>query len=376
MNVNKTRLFYFIFKNTIHNSVDLQKNIQNYEQNNRTSVLIIIINARIKQQYIHIPLIRQMIDKSEQDINSIKQSTTKYFVVLIHSSTQELYHCSCFSTIFLCDWDFYFFDTCTRNNVFHLRKMMQMISLTLNESGEQRDYLSEELYDLDTVFDDCFWDFCSRIQISLPELPQNTFNHPMIYEFYQGETNMMKRIQCLKTLFQEYKPLQTCTIKLYHEYLVSKKNSLHSIHPLIYQISKEILSGKRFDGFVDSIQNQLSVPFKNFVSNILKLIINDYGLQTILNANHNLTDLNTIFKFIDYSQFNIDDDSNVFSSGKIEGTFQVNMYPPFIPKTLMFSLFHQRIQIYIDEIKSSLAEEVNQSKGSFKKLKIYYTFLY
>jgi hypothetical protein len=344
----------------------LQENIHNYEQNNKTRVLIIIIDARIKQQHLHILLIRQMIDKSEQAYNLINQSSKKHFLLLIHSPAQEIHHRSCFPTIFLYDWDFYFFDTCTRSSVFHLQRMIQILSSAFNEGEEERqDHLSDELYDLSSLFDDCLWDFCSRIQILLPGLSRDTFNNPVIYEFYQRGISIMKRVQCLKQVLQECMPLQNCIINLYHNYLISKKNSVHKIYNLIYQISKDILCSKRFDGLVDSIRYQLRIPFVNFVSNIFKLIVNDYGLETLSNTKYTPTDLSTILKLIDYSQFTVDDDSDILSSGIMQGIFQVNMHSPFIPETLMFNLFYQRIQSHIDEIKSILVEKVNESEGLF-----------
>ncbi len=340
----------------------MQEKFYDYEQNNKTKVLIIVIDARIRQQHLHIPLIRQMVDKSEHTYNSINRPSKKHFLILIHSPSQEIYHRSCFSTIFLYDWDFYFFDTCTRSSAFHLQRMVEILSSSFEEE-QQREPLNDVLYDLNTLFDDCLWDFCSRIQIFLQELPQNTFNNAMTFEFYQRGTSIIKRVQCLKQILQQCVQLQKHIVNLYLNYLATKKNSVHKIYSLIYQISKDILCGKRFDGLVDSIRYQIRIPFINFVSNILKFIVNDYGLETLLNMKPVSDSFDSILNLIDYSSFTANDNSDVLSSTAIQGTFQVAIHYSFIPKILMFNLFYQRIKSHIDEIKSTLVQKENEPKG-------------
>jgi hypothetical protein len=341
----------------------LQEKFHDYEQNNRTNVLIIVIDARIRQQHLHIPLIRQMVDKSEHTYNSINRPSKKHFLILIHSPAQEIYHRSCFPTIFLYDWDFYFFDTCTPSNAFHLQRMIEILLSSFEETQQQREPLSDVLYDLNALFDDCLWDFCSRLQIFLQVLPQNTFNNTMTFEFYQRGTSIIKRVQYLKQILQQSMQLEKCIVNLYHNCLATKKNSMQKIYNLIYQISKDILCGKRFDGLVDSIRHQIRLPFINFVSNILKFIINDYGLETLLNMNNVSDGFDSILNLIDYSSFTVNDDSDVLSSTTIQGTFQVTTHYSFIPKTLMFNLFYQRIKSHIDELKSTLVQKENEPTG-------------
>jgi hypothetical protein len=244
--------------------------------------------------------------------------------------------------------------------------MIEVLSSSFEEEEEQqqRESSGDVLYDLNTLFDDCLWDFCSRIQIFLQELPQNMFNNTESLEFYQHGTSIMKRVGCLKQILQQYVQLQKYIVSLYHKYLIAKKNSAYTIYNVIYQISKDIICGKRFDGLVDSIRYHIRIPFISFVTNILKFIVNDYGLESLLNMKHSPDDFGLILNLIDYSLFTMNDDSDVLSSTAIQGTFQVNIHYSFIPETLLFNLFYQRIKSHIDETKSNLVQKENEPKGS------------
>ncbi|CAF1478261.1 unnamed protein product, partial [Didymodactylos carnosus] len=348
---------------TIDNSVELQEKFHDYEQNQERKVLIIVIDARIRQQHLHIPLVRQMVDKSDQTCNSINRPSRKHFLILIHSPPQELYHRSCFPIIFLYDWDFYFFDTCTTGSAFHLQKMVQILSSSFEEEQQRREPFDDILYDLDALFDDCLWDFCSRIQIFLQELPREMFNNIVTYEFYQRRTSIIKRVHCLKQILQQATQLQKCIVNFYHKYLSTKKSSIQKIYNLIYQISRDILCGKRFDGLVDSIRHQSRISFSNFVSNILKFIVNDYGLETLSNLSitkNGSESFDTILNLIDYSTFAVDDDIDVLSSSAIQRTFQVVRHYSFIPQTLMYNLFYQLVKSHVDNIKSTLIQKENE----------------
>ena len=47
----------------------------------------------------------------------------------------------------------------------------------------------------------------------------------------------------------------------------------------MYQLSKDVLCGKRTNSLVDSFQSQTRAMFIYFISNILKCIVNDYGFR-------------------------------------------------------------------------------------------------
>ncbi|CAF4208944.1 unnamed protein product, partial [Rotaria sordida] len=261
---------------TIENSVLLQEHFRNYEQDNAKHVLIIVIDGRIAQQRVHIPFIRQLIDRPNRISN-------KFFILLIHSTAQELDHQSCFPSIFLHDWDYYFIDTCTPGSAFHLQKMLQIFTSSFEtKQHDEQQSTDDKLCDLDVLFDDCLWDFCLRIQIFHQQIPQNMFKNRLAREFYQPSTSTNRRVQCLKEILQQSSQLQKRIISIYYENMSMNKNSLQKNCNSIYQMSKDILCGKRFTSLVDSLQSEIRISFTNFVSNILKFIINDYGLETFM----------------------------------------------------------------------------------------------
>jgi hypothetical protein len=279
--------------------------------------------------------------------------------MLVHSPAQDLYHQSCFPSIFLHDWDFYFFDTCAPGSAFHLQKMLRILS----SSHDQQQTSDNTLCDLNILFEDCLWDFCSRIQIVLPALPHDMFTNKMACEFYQRQTNPIRRVKCLKQILQRSTQLQKRIVNIYHEHLLTKKNSSKSIFQLMHQISKDILCGKRFDGLIDSIQSQTRISFTNFVSNIFKFIVNDYGLETLpkLSTEHN--GYASLLNLIDYQSFAINDDKDIFSSSTSQGIFQLVTHYSCIPQTPLYHLFHQRIKSYADEIKLTLILKQTENKG-------------
>ncbi|CAF4494492.1 unnamed protein product, partial [Rotaria magnacalcarata] len=65
--------------------------------------------------------------------------------------------------------------------------MLQIISSSDNEQEEQ---VNDILCDLDILFGDCLWDFCSRIQIFSHELPPEMFTDKNVHEFYQRNTTL------------------------------------------------------------------------------------------------------------------------------------------------------------------------------------------
>ncbi|CAF1248253.1 unnamed protein product [Adineta steineri] len=345
----------------IENSVKLEERFQNFEKDEKKKVLFIVINARINQQRLHIPYIRQLIDKSDYSCNILNKKQEKYFLILVHSPAQELYHQSSFPSIFLQDWDFYFFDSCSPGSAFHLQKMLQIVS-----SSDQYETTENILCDLNVLFDDCLWDFCSRIQITQQELSRDMFKNKLAYEFYQPQTNTLKRVQCFKQILQQSTQLQKRIMKIYHEHLSNQKDSSKKIYSFIYQISKDILCGKRFDGLVDSIQSQTRISFTNFVSNVFKFIVNDYGLDTLSILSNNTNDYHSMLELIDYSSFSIDENKDSISQGLI----QLSIHYACIPQTPLYHLFHQRIKSYADEIKLLTILKQNQhEENNFDELR-------
>ncbi|CAF1222260.1 unnamed protein product [Adineta steineri] len=343
----------------IENSVELQEKFHNYENDRTKNVLIIVIDARIGQQRLHIPFVRQLIDKTEYSCNANNRMKPKYFLMLLHSPSQDLYHQSCFPSIFLKDWDYYFFDTCAPGSAFHLQKMLRILSSSYDQQQPTTDNI---LCDLNILFEDCLWDFCSRIQIILPELPQDMFTNQMAYEFYNRQTNTMRRVKCLKQILQQSIELQKRIVNIYHEHLLTKKNSSKKIYNLIYQISKDILCGKRFDGLIGSIQSQTRISFTNFVSNIFKFIVNDYGLETLPNLSADQNNSTSLMNLIDYQSFAVNDDKDILSSSTTQGIFQLVTHYSCIPQTPLYHLFHQRIKSHADEIKLTLILKQTENK--------------
>jgi hypothetical protein len=281
--------------------------------------------------------------------------------MLVHSPAQDLYHQSCFSSIFLHNWDFYFFDTCAPGSAFHLQKMLRILSSSHDQHEQQ--VLDNVLCDLNILFEDCLWDFCSRIQIVLPELRQDMLINKAALEFYQRQTNTIRRVKCLKQILQHSIELQKHIVDIYHEHLLSKKNSSKKIYNLIYQISKDILCGKRFDGLIDSMQSQTRNSFTNFVSNIFKFIVNDYGLETLSKLSKDHQSYGSLLNLIDYQSFAVNDDKDIFSSSTTQGIFQLVTHYSCIPQTPLYHLFHQRIKTHADEIKLTLILKQTEQKG-------------
>lgn len=310
----------------------------------------------------HLPFVRQLIDKTELACNKNKsyQKPGKYFLMLVHVPAQELYNQSGFPSIFLHDWDFYFFDTCTPGSAFHLHKMLQIVS---SPKKRPKESFKDILCDLNVLFDDCLWDFCSRTQIFHPQLSREMFSDENAYEFYRKETSITKRVECLRKIFQRLTRLQEQIVNIYHEQLSKKKNSSQNSYNKIYQISKDILCGKRFIGLVDSLQLQIRNSFTNFVSNILKHLANDYGLEILSKFSTNEIDIGSILNLIDYSAFTLDDDNNGKFSLPTQGVFQLMTHHAFILQTPLYQLLYQRIKAHADDIKRQLIGTQNKIIG-------------
>ena len=348
----------------IENSPVLQERFNNFKGDPEQQVLIIIIDGRIAQQRLHIPFIRQMIDEYDKSCNTPNKIPEKFFIILVHSTKQELDHRSSFPSIFLHDWDYYFLDTSSSGSAFHLQKMLQILTSSFNTTANERqgDVSDNNICDLKALFNDCLWDFCSRLQIILQDLPADRFQNSLVYEFYQRQTSTKRRVECLKEILQQSQQLEQRIVGIYHENLSANRQSFDKTCRSIYQLSKDVLCGKRSTSLVDSLQSQIRSAFTNFVSNILKFIVNDYGLETLHKLSTGDRSYQLLLNLLDYSSFlvtdnNIEDDPQMTST--IQTTFQVTNHYSCIPQTPLYHLFQQRIKTLADEIKSKL--QFNQS---------------
>jgi hypothetical protein len=190
------------------------------------------------------------------------------------------------------------------------------------------------------------------------------FTDENAYIFYQKQTSVTKRVECLNKLLQRFTQLQEQIVNIYHEQLSKKKNSSQNPYNKIYQISKDILCGKRFIGLVDSLQLQIRTSFTNFVSNILKYLANDYGLETLSKLSTSQNGIGPILNLIDYLSFVLDDDINGKSSSPTQGIFQLITHHGCILQTALYQLFHQRIKAHADDIKRDLIHTQNKILGS------------
>ncbi|CAF3818218.1 unnamed protein product [Rotaria sp. Silwood1] len=202
---------------------------------------------------------------------------------------------------------------------------------------------------------------CSRIQIVLQQLPRDLFGNQCTYEFYQRQTSTFRRVQCLKEVLRQCTELQKRIVDKYQTYLSLKKNASKQIYTLIYQLSKDILCGKRFDGLVDSIQSQTRLSFNNFICNILKHIVNDYGLETLPKLSNINDGYDTMLNLIDHSSISNEQENDLLSTNT-QTVVQLVTHYACIPQTPLYHLFHQRIKSYSDEIKMRLIQKTAEQK--------------
>lgn len=293
-------------------------------------------------------------------------------MILVHSTRQELDHQLYFPSIFLHDWDYYFIDTGASGNAFHLQRMLQVFTSSFNtqenQSEEEEEVTNNDLCDLNILFNDCLWDFCSRIQIIRQDVPENIFKNKVVYEFYQRDTSTYRRVQCLKDILQQSTQLQNRIVDIYYENVTINKKSLQKTCNSIYQISKDILCGKRSNSLVDSFQSQIRTTFTNFVSNILKFIVNDYGLETLYKLSTDEYGYKSLLNLIDYSAFPVNDDveNDIQPFTNNQGIFQLTNRYSCILQTPLYHLFHQRIKTLADDIKQTLHPKINEHQGMIK----------
>ena len=321
-----------------------------YQRDKYKKILLIIIDARINEQCLHIPYVRQLIDKNEQICNTSESTPSKFFVLLVHSSAQEVVGKSSFPSIFLANWDYYFLDTSPPGNAFHLQKILQTFTSSFGQQSSLsivEDSMEANLCDYHSLLDDCLWDVCSRIQIFAHQLPKEFFGNSLAYEFYQVQTSTNRRVFCLKELLQQLRQFQERLVTNYHQNQSKNQRFLQKKCHSNYQISKEILCGKRFTSLVDSFQSDIRLSFTNYISHFFKYLLNDYGLQTLVQFSSDDQIFHSLLNLIDVPSNNLEE-SNQSSS------FILQFHYSFIPQTPLFHLFHERIQAIADDIKSSL----------------------
>ncbi|CAF1180202.1 unnamed protein product, partial [Adineta ricciae] len=351
---NYSKIIDILNLSIIENSAQLQNKFDEFRNNHQKNVLIITINTNFDQQRLHIPYIRQLIDSTEYTCNSKATQERKHFLMLIHSPAHDLYHHSCFPSIFLHNWDFYFFDTCATGSAFYLQNLLHLLSPSseLNKELEKRQ--DTAFCDLNVLFEDCLWAFSSRIQIITPILPKNMFSNAWAHEFYQHETQTIQKVKCLRALLGESSELQRFIVNIYHQHLSKTKNSSTKIHDFIYQISKDILCGKRFESLVESIQMQTKYAFMNFVMNVFKVIVNDYGLETMQHLSADKQTYGSLLHLIDFHSFATENDNDdMFTSQTTQGPIHFTTNYSCIPQTPLFHLFHERISSHANAIKST-----------------------
>ncbi|CAF1616476.1 unnamed protein product, partial [Didymodactylos carnosus] len=158
-------------------------------------------------------------------------------------------------------------------------------------------------------------------------------------------------------IIQECPQFQQRIVNTYHEHL-SKSN--HSIFKLIYETAKQILCGQRFDGLVDSIRSQITKSFTNFVSYVLKNVVNDYALTTLSKTSTN--GFESMLNLIDYLSFESSNNrGDDMCNQKQNITIQVITHYSYIPLTPLFHLFNQRIETYANELKMNYLSRHTQS---------------
>ena len=104
---------------------------------------------------------------------------------------------------------------------------------------------------------------------------------------------------------------------------------------------------------VDSLQSQTRTSFTNFVSNIFKFIVNDYGLETLSKLSTNENNYELLLNLIDYSSFAVDDNTED-DTPTPQGIIQLTNHYSCIPQTPLYYLFQQRIKTLADDIKQTL----------------------
>ena len=344
----------------VGNSLDLDEKFRAFSQDDKKQLLIIVIDGRTKQQRSHIPYVRQLIDKLDRTSNG-QETSLKHFLVIVHSPAQTIYHQASFPSIFLDHWDFYFFDTCLPNKSFYIQNLLKILTsstITANQHDSQ-----EIIFNYNVLFDECLWDFCSRLQILVHEIPSQLFSNQLAAEFYQRKTSIRRRVECFKRIIERCVELQKRIINKYQIYLTTKKNISKRIYTFIYQIAKELVCGKRFEGLVESIEAQTRLSFSNFICNVLKLFVNDYGLDNLQRFSEMAVDFDVFWNLFDCSRFLKTQSNELFASDP-QTTFALVTHHQCLLRTPFYYIMNERIESYAVEIKDKYIRRRTDDQSS------------
>lgn len=335
----------------------MKEEMEKFKQNPKQLICLFLIDGRINQQRVHIPYIRHLIDIEHLSMNESLENPAKFFVIVIHSSGQELNYKSCFPSIFLQGWDFWYVDTSTPGSSFHLKKKLEIFTAN-DKSLDERDTVNEYSFDLNTIFDDCLQEFCARLEITSHKPAASQFKNQDIYAFYLIETSTSERFRILKSIFQRFNQLQKLIIKAYHDGASKNDKSLNQSLDEIRRMAKDTLSGKSYNSVVDSLEAQIRVSFSSFVSFTLNQMINDYGLNALNKLSDGNHDFTKLLHLIDYSSLNF---NNAGRNIPIrQGPCRFVARYSSIPQTPLFNLFRLRIEAIVTDIKLHLAQQRSQ----------------
>jgi hypothetical protein len=212
-------------------------------------VLIIVIDTRITHQRLHIPFLRQLIDRTDLACKASVDLPAKYFLVLMHSFAQELDHRSSFPSIFLHEWDYWFIDTCAPSCAFHFQKLLPILSSKMNRYKEEEEVMDNMIYDFDSLFDDCLWDFCARLKVNIQRISKEMFANDDLFQFYRHQTTATQRVKCLQTILLDASQLQARIVSIYHENVSMKSGFRQKNRNSIDEICKNTLRGKASPGW-------------------------------------------------------------------------------------------------------------------------------
>lgn len=342
----------------------MENQCDQFIEDKNKSILITIIDGRTRQQTVHIPFVRRLIDRKELLLKKSPGVSPKYFILLLHSTGQELNHRSCFPSTFLYDWDYWFVDSSSSGGTVHLQKMLEIFlsKLPLRTIPKELEVPSHNFKNL---FDDCLWDFCSRFHIPNAEMSEALFETSPAREFYQRETTTSRRVECLKEIFHKAKLLRQHIINIYHEKVTMQGDALRKSCNSIYQICRDTLCGKQLTGFAEVLQARIRASFSHFVSAILKFMVDDYGLEALVVFSQNEPNYTKPLALIDYSALTkIDQQILAHDSWRDRITF--NNRFSCVPRTPLFYLLRERIMLFVEKTKTKLILQ-NQNQDDGKK---------
>ncbi|CAF3324909.1 unnamed protein product [Rotaria socialis] len=130
----------------------------------------------------------------------------------------------------------------------------------------------------------------------------------------------------------------------------------------IYDIPKDILCGKQLNSLVDSLQSRIRLSFTCFVSYILKHIVDDYGLESLVQVSSKHNNCNQLLDLIDYSSFivNYENENTLI----MKRMLTLNDHYSCVLQTPLFYLCGQCIKNLSDDIKLKLAQQLNEKENN------------